>query len=425
MDSLIASNFKICLWLDSIHQRKEHRLFIGHNYITMLIKFFKIYLYLNKIFYSQSFIGAQGINEVDLTQMIEEYSVIDLFCGVGGLTHGFVKENFNVVAGIDFDKSCQYAYEKNNNTTFYHKDISKLTSDELSMLFPKGKKKILVGCAPCQPYSIFNRKNKTQGDTQTLDDPRWLLLYSFSKLIIELKPEIVSMENVPLLKNFKGGKVFNDFVHLLEENGYKVTHEIHNAQDYGVPQRRRRLVLLAALDEKIEMLPPTHSKDNFQTVKDAIGGLPPLLDGEVDSKDPLHRARKLNELTKRRIRATVEGGSWKNWPEELKLECHKNEGGKLYGSVYGRMSWDEVSPTMTTYCCGLNNGRFGHPQQDRAISLREAALLQSFPPDYDFIDENLPMSISRIAKHIGNAVPVGLGVAVAKSIKNHIERLER
>lgn len=356
--------------------------------------------------------------------MIDNYAVVDLFCGVGGLTQGFVQEGFNVVAGIDFDKTCKYAYEKNNNTTFLHKDISKLTVDELKALFPEGKKKILIGCAPCQPYSIFNRNQpKPETALPDADDPRWLLLYSFSKLIVELKPEIVSMENVPLLKNFKGGKVFNDFVNLLRENGYQVTFEIHDAQNFGVPQRRKRLVLLASLGENIRMIPSTHV-DAKVTVKDAIGHLPLLNDGEVNTKDPLHRSRKLTEITKKRIQATKEGGSWKDWDEELKLECHKNEGGKLYGSVYGRMSWSNVAPTMTTYCTGLNNGRFGHPNQDRAISLREAALLQSFPETYDFIDDSQPFSAANLAKHIGNAVPVGLGIAVAKSIKNYIEQFD-
>jgi DNA (cytosine-5)-methyltransferase 1 len=358
--------------------------------------------------------------------MIENYAVIDLFCGVGGLTHGFVLEGFDVAAGIDFDLSCKYAYEKNNKTTFLHKDISKLTSEELAALFPEGKRKILVGCAPCQPYSIFNRNQSkpatiTEGQADE-DDPRWLLLYSFSKLIIEIKPEIVSMENVPLLKNFKGGKVFNDFIALLKENGYHITCQTHNAQDYGVPQRRKRLVLLASLKSKIEMIAPTHLKEKAITVKEAIGKLPSIKDGETDKKDPLHRARKLTDLSIKRIQATKEGGSWIDWDENLKLECHKNEGGKLYKSVYGRMSWNEVAPTMTTYCVGLNNGRFGHPEQDRAISLREAALLQSFPIDYDFIDPKNPLTLTNLAKHIGNAVPVGLGLAVAKSIKQYIEQ---
>lgn len=355
--------------------------------------------------------------------MVENYAVVDLFCGVGGLTHGFVAEGFNVSAGLDVDETCRYAYEKNNASPFFRRDISELTVEELRSLFPADKRKILVGCAPCQPYSVFNRnKVKSEATESPEDDSRWLLLYSFARLITELRPEIVSMENVPLLKHFKKGKVFNDFVDNLRENGYHVNFEVHDAQQYGVPQRRKRLVLLAALDGEIKMIGPSHKEQDVKTVREAIGNLPKILDGEIHSSDPLHRSRKLTELTKKRIQATREGGGWTEWQDELRLNCHKQEGGKLYKNVYGRMSWDSVAPTMTTYCVGINNGRFGHPEQDRAISLREAALLQSFPADYDFIDPKQKFSIATIAKHIGNAVPVGLGVAVAKSIKKYIER---
>ena len=151
--------------------------------------------------------------------------------------------------------------------------------------------------------------------------------------------------------------------------------------------------------------------------------MPPIEDGTSHPDDKLHRARKLSELNKRRIQSTKEGGSWKDWNEDLKLACHKKKTGEDFGSVYGRMKWDDVSPTMTTCCIGLSNGRYGHPEQDRAISLREAALLQSFPQNYDFIDPEKPMSTPAIARQIGNAVPVELGVVIAKSIKIHIEQL--
>lgn len=353
--------------------------------------------------------------------MINEYSVIDLFCGIGGLTHGFVKEGFSVVAGVDFDDSCRFAYEKNNKTQFLHKDIGLLSAKELNVLFGK-KRKILIGCAPCQPYSIFNKKKDIVENSEA--DPRWKLLYSFSSLIKEIRPEVISMENVPLLKSYGSGVVFNDFVRALEDIGYHISHDVFNAQDYGVPQRRKRLVLLGSLHGKINMIPPTHKTGKYVTVRQAIGNLAPIKDGEIDKKDKLHRTRKLTELNKRRIQATKEGGSWKDWDEELKLACHKNGGGEKYSSVYGRMQWDDVAPTMTTYCVGLNNGRFGHPEQDRAISLREAALLQSFPKGYNLIDSKNVFSLMNTAKHIGNAVPVLLGKAIAKSIKLHLNSIQ-
>jgi DNA (cytosine-5)-methyltransferase 1 len=352
---------------------------------------------------------------------ISDFSIIDLFCGVGGLTHGFVKENFKVDAGIDFDKSCKYAFEVNNNTIFYHEDITTITGQDLLLKYSKGIRKILVGCAPCQPFSIYRNSNKTQKKSE---DEKWKLLYSFANLIDEVEPEIISMENVPLLLKFDNGKVFKDFVKRLEAKKYFVSFYIVNAQDYGVPQRRKRLVLLGSKHGKINLIEKTVSNNEYITVKDAIGHLPHIEDGVSHPNDKLHRARKLTDLNKKRIRATKEGGFWRDWPEELILECHKKESGQSFGSVYGRMKWNDVAPTMTTYCTGLGNGRFGHPEQDRAITLREAALIQSFPEDYDFIDPSIPMSSPTIARQIGNAVPVGLGVAIAKSIKIHIEQLD-
>ena len=353
---------------------------------------------------------------------VSDFSVIDLFCGVGGLTHGFVKEQFKVDAGIDFDETCKYAFEENNNSIFYHKDITSLKSEELAAKFTKGRKKILVGCAPCQPFSIYNRKGVKKSE-RTSSDHKWKLLYSFANLVDEIEPEIISMENVPQLLNFNDGKVFKDFVKRLQKKKYYVTWSIVNAQDYGVPQRRKRLILFGSKHGEIKIIEKTIKNNNYVTVRQAIGHLPPVEDGVTHPSDGLHKSRKLTDLNKKRIRATKEGGNWQDWDESLWLECHKKESGKNFKSVYGRMKWNDVAPTMTTYCIGLSNGRFGHPEQDRAITLREAALIQSFPNDYKFIEPNKEISNNVLARQIGNAVPVGLGVVVAKSIKNHINQI--
>ncbi|MDB5231054.1 MAG: ydiO [Chitinophagaceae bacterium] len=352
----------------------------------------------------------------------KDFSVVDIFCGVGGLTHGFVKEKFRVKAGVDFDESCKFAFEKNNKAKFFHKDVTILKANELESLFEKNKKKILVGCAPCQPFSLYNSKN-SQSSKKMTEDNKWKLLYSFADLIEKTKPEIISMENVPQLVKFNNGKVFNEFVQKLKSKGYFVSWSIVNAQDYGVPQRRKRLILFGSLQGEIKLIEKTIKKGDYVTVRDAIGELPPVEDGIAHPDDPIHRARKLTDLNKRRIQATTEGGFWRDWDESLLLACHKTESGKNFRSVYGRMSWDDVAPTMTTYCTGLGNGRFGHPDQDRAITLREAAIFQSFPPKYVFTNPEQPIPAQTIARHIGNAVPVGLGVAIAKSIKQHIESL--
>jgi DNA (cytosine-5)-methyltransferase 1 len=345
---------------------------------------------------------------------IDDFAAVDMFCGIGGLTHGLVKENISVIAGYDIDKSCKYAFERNNNSIFIAKDIRQVTALELTSFYGS-KRKILVGCAPCQPFSLYTNKKKEN------QDDKWALLYSFSRLISEIQPEIISMENVPQLAQFEKGKVLQDFINTLEKDSYFVTYKIVNAQDYGVPQRRKRLILFGSKHGKVDILPPTHPKSNYKTVKDAIGHLSPIEDGIPDMQDPLHRARKLNDLNKKRILATREGGFWREWDKSLWLECHKKESGKTFRSVYGRMVWNEVAPTMTTYCVGLGNGRFGHPEQNRAISLREAAIFQSFPERYDFIDPNVQFSSANIARQIGNAVPVQLGEVIGKTIKSHLE----
>lgn len=346
---------------------------------------------------------------------IKDIAIVDLFCGIGGLTHGFIREGFNVVAGIDIDDTCKFAFENNNKSKFISKSIIEVTATEIDELLGNAKIKILVGCAPCQPFSSYAFKN-----TEKKDNEKWKLLYEFQRLIIETKPHIISMENVSQLINFKKEPVFNDFIKTLQFEGYFVHFEIVNCPEYGIPQKRKRLVLLASKLGPINLIPKTHNKETFVTVREAIGELPPIKDGEFHRKDKLHFARKLSPLNKLRIETTPYGGGWKDWPEDLKLECHKKESGKSYSSVYGRMKWEEPSPTMTTHCLGFGNGRFGHPEQDRGISLREASILQSFPENYSFFDNGKDFSTVMVARQIGNAVPVRLGEVIAKSIKKHL-----
>ncbi|UOQ74096.1 DNA cytosine methyltransferase [Hymenobacter cellulosilyticus] len=344
-------------------------------------------------------------------------AVIDLFCGIGGLTHGFVMEGFNVVAGIDSDETCKYTFENNNNSKFICNDITKVTSNEVLSLFPKDSIKILIGCAPCQSFSRYTSGNRNS------DDNKWSLLLYFAKLIEDIQPEIVSMENVPQLAKYNKNGVYSDFIKTLESNGYHISDpkKIVYCPEYGIPQNRKRLVLLASKLGPIDLIPPTRSKNNLPTVKEAIGDLPSIMDGQVCESDPIHRAQKLSKLNITRMQHTKEGGSWREWPDELMLECHKKLTGSKFNDVYGRMRWNEPSPTMTTHCIGLGNGRFGHPEQNRAISLREAAILQSFPRSYNFLSYPSNKIISKdIQRHIGNAVPVKLGQAIAISIKKHL-----
>lgn len=351
------------------------------------------------------------------TTIHTDYQVVDLFCGVGGLTHGFTQEGFEVVAGFDIDESCKFAFEYNNRSTFLKKDIRQIDPVDIISLYKDRSKKILVGCAPCQPFSTLTNSKQHKSS-----EKKWDLLYEFSRLIEKTQPEIISMENVPQLKNFNGGKIFKNFISHLKRQGYYVKYYVVYCPDYGIPQRRKRLVLLASKIGEIEIIPITHTPDKYVTVRDAIAHLEPIEDGEYSEKDLLHRSSKLSELNKRRISTTSEGGGWRSWSEDLILDCHKKETGKSYGSVYGRMKWSEPAPTMTTQCTGIGNGRFGHPQQNRAISLREAALFQTFPESYQFFSKKSDFKPTIIARHIGNAVPVRLGQVIAQSIKVHLEK---
>jgi DNA (cytosine-5)-methyltransferase 1 len=244
-------------------------------------------------------------------------------------------------------------------------------------------------------------------------------LEAFAKLIAEVQPDIVSMENVPELLQFKKGSVFTKFVESLEQEKYNVTHYLVFCPDYGIPQKRTRLVLFASKVGSVRLIEKTHTPANYRTVRDAIEHLPPLDAGEVCANDPLHKTSHLSELNLKRIKQSIPGGTWEDWDEDIRAACHKKESGSTYASVYGRMKWDEPAPTLTTECCAFGSGRFGHPEQDRAISLREAALLQTFPIDYTFGQDTFYTKI--ISRHIGNAVPVDLGRIIAKSIKKHLE----
>lgn len=341
-------------------------------------------------------------------------AVVDLFCGVGGLTHGLQLAGLNVVAGIDFEESCRYAYEQNNNAQFIRKDITKIDSAEIDVLFPKNNTRILVGCAPCQPFSKYTSRYRKDG----YQDNKWRLLYYFGNIVEQINPEIIAMENVPELRSTD---VFSDFVNKLNELNYHVWYSVVFCPDYGVPQNRKRLVLLASNLGNIRLIQPTHQPENYVTVRDAIADLPALQAGQTDENDLLHTSTGLNEKNIRRIEASVPGGTWRDWDEELQLKCHKKDSGTSYPSVYGRMEWDKPSPTITTQFYGYGNGRFGHPEQNRAISLREGAILQSFPRDYRFINEDAPLNKRSLGMQIGNAVPVELGRAIGNSIVNHLE----
>lgn len=340
------------------------------------------------------------------------YGVVDLFCGVGGLTCGLEKAGLDVVAGFDLDASCQYSYQNNNNALFINKNIEQVTGREIKKLLRGYDVKILAGCAPCQPFSRHQKDKKNRRKHKD-----WKLLYQFGRLVQEVKPHIVSMENVPELEN---EQVFKDFIALLESLKYHITYKVVNAADYGVPQRRKRLLLLASKMKKIKFIEPTHLRP--VTVRQIIGELPPIEAGVENKIDNLHVSAKLSDKNIERIKHSVQGGTWRDWPEDLVLECHKKSSGKTYSSVYGRMCWDDVAPTITTQFIGYGTGRFGHPEQNRALTLREGAMLQTFPQSYSFVRQGENVSMKSIARHIGNAVPPRLGEVIGMSIIEHCKK---
>ena len=333
---------------------------------------------------------------------------IDLFCGAGGLSCGLQKAGIKILAGYDVDADCKYAFEENIGAEFVEKDVFSVTAEELLNRFSGTESTLLAGCAPCQKYSSLRHRDSSSRYG------RWRLVKKFAQLTLETRPNFVTMENVP---NVRQSAEFLNFVDDLSTEGYGVWFDVVDCSRFGVPQKRKRLVLIARRDGSVGCLnPDTRS----QTVDEAIGTLPPLEAGSVDRDDSLHRVAGLSDLNLLRIRSSLPGGSWRDWPEELRLACHKTDTGGRYTPVYGRMRADAPAPTITTRCYNYGSGRFGHPSQDRCISLREAALIQSFPADYKFEKVDMEPSLGQTAKLIGNAVPP----ALAKYIGTHILRSE-
>jgi len=322
------------------------------------------------------------------------------------LSYGLSLAGIQVVAGVDLDENCRWSYERNVGAKFYLADVDSLDSNDLSDLFGRREPRLLAGCAPCQPFSTYGRTRRGRDD-------RWILLDAFSRAVRASTPEFVTMENVPGLERHD---IFRKFVRALRSEGYSVEWGVLECARYGIPQRRRRLVLVASRVGEARLPEPTHAEP--VDVAHAIGHLPSIEAGARPRQgaDPLHVAAGLSPLNKERIRHSRPGGTWRDWPEHLVAECHRKEKGRTYPSVYGRMRWDEPAPTITTQCYGFGNGRFGHPEQDRAITLREAAILQSFPEWWEFVPPDGMVEFSPIGRMIGNAVPPRLGEVVGQVI---------
>lgn len=341
-----------------------------------------------------------------------DLSAVDLFCGVGGLTRGLLDEGVRVLAGYDLDPACRYPYEHNNGVQFFERDVSKLDPAEVTGLFPKDGIKVIAGCAPCQPYSNYSRGHKS------VYEKRWHLIGAYARIVEGVRPELAMLENVVQLRQHPS---YRALVKRLKQIGYHWSEYEVRCERYGVPQTRTRLVAFASVFGPVQLTPPTHCAETSVTVRETIDDMPPLVAGATDSQDRLHTASRLSEINLKRIRMSTPGGTWRDWDGELIATCHKAKTGKTFPSVYGRMEWDKSGPTVTTQFFGFGNGRFGHPEQDRALSLREGALLQTFPAQYEFVPPEERIYFKSVGRLIGNAVPVLLAQAVARSLKEHVE----
>lgn len=354
-------------------------------------------------------------------------TAIELFSGCGGLSTGLVKAGFNILSAVEINAVAAKSYQANHPKVNLHvEDVCKITAEDLlkENNLQKGQLDLLAGCSPCQGFSRLRKGESGR------NDPRNKLVFEFLRLVRGLLPKTILMENVPgIIKTEYGLEIFGLVKAELEQLGYKIDYKIIDVADYGVPQFRKRFVLLGSrYQEHLVTVPKeTHAspdvcenegKKPWRTVRQAFDGIPALQNGATDPSNPLHTCSKNGDLNMRRIRSVPhDGGSRTSFPPDLVLKCHEKypDGFK---DVYGRMRWDRPSPTLTSGCTNITKGRYVHPAEDRGISLLEAATLQTFPPKYIFHGNFGERSLQ-----IGNAVPVDLGYVMGTQLINCINEI--
>jgi DNA (cytosine-5)-methyltransferase 1 len=341
--------------------------------------------------------------------------VVDFFSGCGGTSTGLSHAGLQIVLGLDNHPDASATFRRNfSNARFIEGDIRSISAEALAPLFVNRTRPILFsGCAPCQPFTKQNLQTTTS-------DPRRSLLAEFGRFIERWLPDFIFVENVPGMQRISGKEgPLGAFILFLEALGYSTVVGVLPALWFGVPQRRDRLILLASKQQGLSLPKATHgpSKRRYATVRDWIGNLPHVNAGEADPNDPDHRASALSETNMKRIIATPEGGGRESWPKRLWLDCHKGHDG--HSDVYGRLAWDRPAAGLTTRCISYSNGRFGHPEQNRAITIREAACLQTFPPKYSFVG-----SYSSKAEQVGNAVPPLMAKEIGNAFLRHAKQLD-
>lgn len=340
-------------------------------------------------------------------------TVIDLFSGCGGGSMGFHRAGFQIRSAVEIDENASASFKHNLGVEPITKDIRRVDGKTLlrKAKLTRGECTLVFGCPPCQSFTVMRR-----GAAETSKDRvRNALPGDYVRLVERIFPRHIAFENVPELLAGRWERRFSRLLTSLEAAGYRLIHGVFDAADFGVPQHRRRLLVVGSRVTEPVLPKPTHARQAGDgllphvTVRNAIGGLPPLKAGEVDSADSYHRARRHSELNLRRLRAVPEGGGRRDLPLHLQLACHQDHNGHY--DVYGRMWWDRPAPTLTSGCNNITRGRFAHPEQHRAITIREAMLLQTFPPGAVLVGNE-----DERALQVGNAVPSLLAARIAECI---------
>lgn len=335
---------------------------------------------------------------------------IDFFSGAGGLTYGLRSAGINVLAGIDNDVTCRQTFEKNNpGSLFLERDITKYSPEKLKRelkIKVRDSHMVFAGCAPCQFWSIIHTNKEKSRKTKNL-------IFDFQRFVEYFNPGFVVVENVPGISS-KPKSPIEKFITSLESMGYSVAHGIADMSLYGIPQRRKRFTLIASRISKVGLPSPTNKRVTVQDVLGTKNGFSKICAGTRDKTKFLHTSAGLSKKNLIRLQMTEkDGGDRSGWQNKKAYvpPCYASNEKKFY-DTYGRMWWNRPAPTITTKFFSISNGRFAHPEEDRAISLREGATLQTFPKKYEFIGS----SISSIAKMIGNAVPPDFAKIIGKQI---------
>lgn len=352
-----------------------------------------------------------------------KFTAVDLFAGGGGLSVGLTGAGFDVLSAVENEPVAASIYAANHaRTTVLQKDIREIAASDLVPAEAAGREvDLIAGCPPCQGYSSLTAKHHRS-------DLRDALIREFLRVVRDLRPRAVMLENVPRLA-VQGRFLFEEFIEGIGSLGYDVNWGVLQVADFGVPQKRRRLVLLAGRDGSIDLPVPTHARAGkndrlpWRTVRDALPSSseePCTLTAARAAGGPAtknwHVVRNMSRLNLKRLETLEEGQSWPDLPKRLRSACHTSKGGG-FSNVYGRMRWDAPAPTITGGCTTFSKGRFGHPVKNRTISVREAATLQEFPRDYNFNSDFM----EHVCNVIGNALPCGFAQLVSTAVATHLK----